>query len=177
MSGRLPVTVQWDRLTESGETLRGTLALRGMTRLAGCLLDDEGDVDVELEFGIDAQKVRYLRGHLRTTLHLVCQRCLQPLSYPLDIDICLGLLLSEDDSERLPEAYDPYVFEQRSVELKTIMEDELMLALPLVPMHDADRCRIDPAYAVAEPTALAAAETGSRRPFAGLDALIKDKSG
>jgi uncharacterized protein len=176
MSGRLPETVQWDRLTEGGETLRGMLALRGMTRLASCLLDSEGDVDVELEFGIDAQQIRYLRGHLRATLRLVCQRCLQPLSCPLDIDVCLGLLLSEEEMERLPQRYDPYMFDQRTVALKTIIEDELMLALPLVPLHDADHCRIDPAYAIAEEPALPI-EAETRRPFAGLDALIKGKSG
>jgi uncharacterized protein len=176
MSGRLPETVQWDRLTEGGETLRGSLALRRMTRLAGCLLDSEGDVDVELEFGIDAQHVRYLRGHLCTTLHLVCQRCLQPLSYPLDTDICLGLVLSEDEMERLPESYDGYVFDRRAVELKTIIEDELMLALPLVPLHDADQCRIDSAYVDAQEPALPV-EAERRRPFAGLDALIKGELG
>ncbi|MBK8163362.1 MAG: DUF177 domain-containing protein [Gammaproteobacteria bacterium] len=176
MSGRLPETVQWDRLTEGGETLRGTIALQGMTRLAGCLLDDEGEVDVELESGIDAQKVRYLRGHLRTTLNLVCQRCLQPLSYPLDIDISLGLVLTDDEAERLPEVYDPYVFDQRTAELMTILEDELMLALPLVPMHDTARCRIDPAYAVVEEP-VQPVDTGTRRPFARLDALMKGKAG
>ncbi len=176
MSGRLPETVQWDRLTEGDKTLRGTIALQGMTRLAGCLLDDEGDVDVELESGIDAQKVRYLRGHQRTTLNLVCQRCLQPLSYPLDIDISLGLVLTDDEAERLPEVYDPYVFEQRTAELKSILEDELMLALPLVPMHDTARCRIDPAYAVVEEP-VQPVDTGTRRPFARLDALMKGKAG
>jgi len=175
MSGRLPETVQWDRLTEGGETLRGTIALKGMTRLAACLADSEGDVDVELEIGIDAQKVRYLRGYLHTTLHLVCQRCLQPLSYSLDVDMSLGLLLSEDEAERLAGIYDPYVLDRRSVELKSVIEDELMLALPLVPMHDADRCRIDPAYAAAEQPARAI-ETGKRNPFAGLGTLMKDKA-
>lgn len=176
MSGRLPETVQWDRLTEGGETLRGSMALRGMKRLAGCLLDSEGDVDVELEFGIDAQGIRYLRGHLRTTLHLVCQRCLQPLSAPLDVDISLGLLSSEHEAERLPEVYDPYVVDRRSVDLKAIIEDELMLALPIVPMHDPGHCRIDPTYVAAEEPAQAI-EPGKRRPFAGLDALMKDKPG
>lgn len=176
MSGRLPETVQWDRLTEGGETLRGAIAIRGMTRLAGCLLDDEGDVDVELEFGIDAQKVRYLRGHLRTTLNLVCQRCLQPLSHPLDIDICLGLLLSEDEVEGLPGVYDPYVLERRTAELAVIVEDELMLALPLIPTHDAAGCRIDAAYAATAVT-VTPPDSGTRRPFAGLDALLKGKPG
>lgn len=142
--------------------------------MVGCLLDSEGDVDVELEFGIDARRIRYLRGHLRTTLRLVCQRCLQPLVYPLDIDVCLGLVLSEDEAERLPEFYDAYVFDQRAVALKAIIEDELMLALPLVPLHDTGRCRIDPAYVVAEEPVLAA-EAERRRPFAGLDALVKGK--
>lgn len=176
MSGRLPETVQWDRLTEGGEILRGSMPLRGMTRLAGCLLDDQGDVDVELECGVDGQKVRYLRGNLRTTLTLVCQRCLEPLSYPLDIDICLGLLLSEDGMEGLPEVYDPYVLDHRTAELRTIVEDELMLALPLIPMHDTDRCRIDAAHA-AEESPAAVADAGSRQPFAGLDALMKGKPG
>jgi uncharacterized protein len=176
MSGRLPETVQWDRLTEGGETLCGTIALKGMTRLAACLLDGAGDVDVELEFGIDAQKIRYLRGNLHTTLPLVCQRCLQPLLYPLDVVMSLGLLLAEDEAERLPGIYDPYVLDHRTVALKTIIEDELMLALPLVPMHDADRCRIDPAYAAPERPARAA-EPDKRNPFAGLGALMKDKTG
>lgn len=176
MSGRLPETVQWDRLTEGGETLRGSMPLRGMMRLAGCLLDDQGDVDVELESGIDGQKVRYLRGNLRTTLTLVCQRCLEPLSYPLDIDICLGLLLSEDGMEGLPEVYDPYVLDRRTAELRAIVEDELMLALPLIPMHDVERCRIDAAYVVEESPAVAA-DAGTRQPFAGLGALMKGKPG
>lgn len=176
MSGRLPETVQWDRLTEGGETLRGSIPVRGMARLAGCLLDDEGDVDVELEFGIDAQRVRYLRGHLRTTLNLVCQRCLQPLSHPLDIDICLALLLSEDEVEGLPEVYDPYVLDRRAAELTAIVEDELMLALPLIPTHDAADCRIDAAYAAVE-EATPPPDSGTRRPFAGLDALWKGKPG
>ncbi|MCC6209220.1 MAG: DUF177 domain-containing protein [Gammaproteobacteria bacterium] len=176
MSGRLPETVHWDRLTEGGEILRGAMALRGMARLAGCLLDDEGDVDVELELGVDAQKVRYLRGHLRTTLNLVCQRCLQPLPYPLDIDICLGLLVSEDQMERLPEVYDPYVLDHRKAELRTIVEDELMLALPLIPTHDAAHCAIDAAYVATEVEAQPK-DSGTRQPFAGLGALMKGKPG
>lgn len=175
MSGRLPQSVQPDRLAERGETLRGTLALKGMARLAEFLHDTDGEVAVELEFGIDTQDLKFVRGHAHTSLHLICQRCLRSMSYPVDIDISLGLAHSEREAERLPETYEPLILDEPSIQVKGIIEDELMLALPIVPAHAMEQCDADHAHFVpeAQEVQTPADDEGRQRPFEGLDELIR----
>ncbi len=162
------------RLAESGVTLRGSLPLTAMTRLAGYLHDTEGEVNVELDFGIDAQKVCYVQGRLTATLHLVCQRCLQLLAYPLDLDTALGVTPTEAAAESLPGHYEPVIVEESRLDLGKLVEDELLLALPIVPMHAVDACRIDQRL-IDRPESGRVEPQETRRPFAGLGELLKEK--
>lgn len=162
------------RLAESGVTLRGSLPLTAMTRLAGYLHDTEGEVLVELNFGIDEQKVCYVQGRLTATLHLVCQRCLQLLAYPLDLEVALGLTPTDTAAENLPGHYEPVVVADSRLDLGNLVEDELLLALPIVPVHAADACRVDERQV----DRMQSGRTGqpeTRRPFAGLGELLRDK--
>lgn len=173
MSGRLPQTVQPGRLADAGETLRGSQALDTLSRLAPCLNDTEGVVDVELDFGVDAGRVRTISGHLHATLHLVCQRCLAPMDWPLDVELQLGIVGSEDAAEQLPEQYDPLVIEDGQLDIRALIEDELLLALPIVALHPVGACGIDlPVEAVAE----APPRQETRQPFADLAAMLKAKA-
>lgn len=173
MSGRLPQTVQPLRLAETGAVLHGSLGLGGMTRLATYLHDTDGKVDVDLGFDIDEAGTRYVRGHLRAVLHLVCQRCLQSFDHPMDVGVSLGFARSEGSASGLPERYEPLVLEDDSVDLAQLVEDELILALPIVPAHEPQDC---PADAVAaRPAAQEEAEDGKRRPFEGLADLLKGR--
>jgi uncharacterized protein len=174
MSGRLPQIVHPGRLAESGAALRGSLPLNSMTRLAGYLNDTEGEVNVELEFGIDEHKVRYVQGRLRASLQLVCQRCLQPLAYPLEIDVALGLSPSEAAAGSLPGHYEPVVVEEPRLDLGKLVEDELLLALPIVPMHAPDACRFH-RQLIDTPESGRTAQQETRRPFAGLGELLREK--
>jgi uncharacterized protein len=176
MSGRLPQTVYPDRMADSGETLQGSMRVRSMSRLADFLHDTEGEVDVELLFGIDARRIRYVQGSLKTTLNLVCQRCLQPLAFPLAIEMKLGLVYSEASAQELQEAYDPLIMDQPRLDLWLLVEDELMLALPIVPMHAIGECGFDRELITAPgsgPTA--ASENETRRPFENLVDLMKER--
>lgn len=163
MLERLPLSVQPDSLVARGTTLRGSLAFEDMPRLAGTLYDGTGAVEAELEFGVDAGGVKYLRGRVRATLRLVCQRCLEPLRHTLALDMNLGLVSSEAAAERLPAAYEPCVFEGPSLALGAVVEDELLLALPIVPRHRPAECGVqDLSFGAPAP------EPDRQRPFAGL---------
>jgi uncharacterized protein len=176
MSGRLPQSVQPERLAETGTVLRGSVALKGMTRLAGYLHDDRGDAEVELAFGIDEQGIRYAAGRVRAELQLLCQRCLQPLTLPIDVRTRLAFVHPEE-AERLPDTYDPLVYDEPSLEVARIVEDELMLALPIVPMHASDACVAKFAVGATRPPRAEGeskdARQDRRRPFAGLAELMK----
>ena len=137
MIERLPLVIDPIRLAEAGGRFQGQLALEQFQRLASGL--QQGQVEVEIELGKDDLRIAYLSGRLRTQLALVCQRCLQPLAWPVDVSFALGLVTTDQAADELPESYEPLMVNSSMV-LADIIEDELILAVPLVPMHAKAEC-------------------------------------
>ena len=73
-----------------------------------------------------------------TEVWLTCQRCLQPLRDTLQVDCRLRFVRGEAQAEALDaESEDDVLALSRALDLRELVEDELLLALPLVPRHDA----------------------------------------
>jgi uncharacterized protein len=80
----------------------------------------------------------WLQLQARTTLRLSCQRCLRPMSVMLDIRPGLRFVHGEEQAERLDEDSEEDVLALGApLDLRELIEDELILALPLVPRHDS----------------------------------------
>lgn len=148
MSGQLPDTVKPFSLAENGQTLGGEIALAKMQRLAGLLSSNQGTVEASLDFGLDEQGIPYLKGHVKATLELICQRCMQSMQYPLDTTVNLAIAHSATEAERLPTHYEPLVVESPILSLVSVIEDELILVLPIVAMHDEVDCKAAKTVAV-----------------------------
>ena len=68
---------------------------------------------------------------------LTCQRCLQPFELPLAFERRLRFVHGEAEAEALDaESEDDVLALSRSLDLRELVEDELLLALPIVPRHD-----------------------------------------
>jgi len=132
---RLPLHIDPVRLARTGAQLRGRMALAPMERLASLLASPGGEAEVALDFGIDGERRSFVRVRLKAELSLMCQRCLEPMRFQVDTDRRLGVVGSEDEAERLSEAYEPLVFTGEPIFLRDVIEDELILSLPLVPRH------------------------------------------
>jgi uncharacterized protein len=170
MSGPLPERIDPLRLAESGRELRGSLPLAALQRLVPSLHATEGVVDVELS-GTKEGRIRRLDGHLVTTLKMVCQRCLEPVTLPVEVRFRLGMVTSEEQAERLPEELEPLLITEPTLLLAELIEDELILALPIVALHPADSAcaaRV-PAAVQAEPEE--PDEKPRKNPFAVLSQL------
>ena len=95
---------------------------------------------------------------------LECQRCLQRMVVPLRVDRRVFFVAGEDAAASLDaESDDDVLTLEPALDLKSLVEDELLLALPLVPRHEV--CP-EPLPFEAEPEAPA-----SEHPFAALAAL------
>lgn len=116
-----------------------------MPRLATSLLSDRGEVCVELQFGIDDQGIDFVAGKIDAELQVSCQRCLEPMSIPVRTDIALALAGSEAAANRLSGPYDPLVVPSTPLRLAPLIEDELILSLPMTPRHPPDACGAKPA--------------------------------
>lgn len=112
----------------------GTLPLARMTRLAEVLADTDGELEYTLEFGCGELETDYLDVQLRTSLTLQCQRTLQPFALPVTVNRRLGLIRDDREEASLPPDYAPLLVVADRINPGMAMEDELLLAVPLVPV-------------------------------------------
>jgi uncharacterized protein len=155
-------------LCRGSESVEGRAPLAGLPRLCDMLVLPQGDApDVawsaqgSLRARPGAAAERWLRVRAEARVVLQCQRCLEPLPQGLQADRSILFVDSEKEAERLDqEIEDDVLALPPRFDLLEWIEDELMLALPLVPRHDA--CAALPAGAEAPERA---------RPFEALAAL------
>jgi uncharacterized protein len=172
MSADLPGILDAWRMVATRRGLEGRVPLSSLTRLRNSLVDTEGEVRFALEFDTDALRVPYVELRIDAELPLTCQRSLQRFLYPVNIVQRLGLIRDEADEAALPEGYEPLLVPEdgqlRTVEL---VEDELILAVPVVPIMPGTEAveRDWPATEQAE-------EPERVNPFAALSALKKQSN-
>jgi uncharacterized protein len=130
-------------------------------------------------------RVRFSRqmGHAVADLEVdaqpevVCQRCMQPMRWPVKLKSRVALVSDYDAADRVPEGLEVFLVEADSVSVRDLVDEEVMLALPNVPRHAegsdcAGRELRLPGQGV-EPE-----ETGDaqvQKPFAQLGELLKRK--
>lgn len=173
MQTHFPDKIAPRKLANAGSRIEGEIPLQRMPRLASLLSGTEGRAKVILEAGIDEQDIRFLRGHIDTTVVLNCQRCLEPVQLTLDVDFQLGMIYSESQMSNLPADYAPLLVPKDEVSMSELVEDELILALPLVAMHE-DRGQCE-AMGFVWPGQDSSVEPADRvHPLAALSTLLTD---
>ena len=165
---RVPESVDAWRMVAARREFEGRIPLAAMTRLRDSLLEPEGDARYVLAFGTDALKLPYAELHIEAELPLECQSSLQRFLLPVRLVQRLGLVRDEADEAALPPEYEALLVEADGM-LKPaeLVEDELILALPVVPVApDAE--------AVEREFAPTVEETAQANPFAALAGLKKN---
>lgn len=107
-------------------------------------------------------------------LALVCQRCLEPVQAPLLVNRWFRFVADEDTANAEDDVSDEDVLAlEPRFDAATLVEDELIMAIPLVPMHG--ECPAPVPMSVVDPD-FGAAETERPHPFAGLEKMALTKS-
>ena len=113
----------------------------------------------------------HLSAH--TALPLVCQRCLAPVQTRIEVDRWFRFAPDEDVAAALDEESEEDVLvASRDFDLHGLIEDELLMALPITPRHEV--CPQDVPLSVADPD-FEAAEQDRPNPFAALAKLRSGK--
>ena len=122
------------RISELLSAKDGAVA-RASGRLDGVVLNDPV-VHYMFHFGRNEAGQRLVEGRVDTQVDLTCQRCLEPVSVEIHSEVMLGVVKNEQDIAKLPESAEPLVLGDESVWLADLIEDEILLALPVVPRHE-----------------------------------------
>lgn len=144
MSGQGSTQTVIDSLefARTGQTLRGSLSIPGLTRLRDNLADTVGTVAFEVTGGSDSRGRPILTVVIHGMLHLQCQRCLEALNHPLQVLNTLLLVAAGEAATRaLDEEEAEWIEASRELDLTTVIEDEILLSLPYAPKHEEGACR------------------------------------
>lgn len=129
----------------------------------------ESPVAGQLSFGFaDAQDgLPTVAGQVGVTVPATCQRCLGVVEIPLEVE--LRLLLGGDEANAADdEHYDIWELDEDTLRPLDLLEEALIMAIPLAPMHVDDAvCK--------QPAAIAEAVTETRRPFATLKSQMEQE--
>jgi len=130
----LPRWVAARKLAMRGQALSGRVATGELSRLAAAVLAADAAVDVELAFA-PGDEVAEIHGRVRVGVTLTCERCLEPVEMVLAATPALGLVRGDEDAARLPERLEPCFLAAEELDLFDLVEEELLLALPIVARH------------------------------------------
>lgn len=168
---KLPERINPVRAAQKQARFDGVYLHRVLTRLRDVTIP-EGELHVILACEQDEQGLVVLHCQLDTELQVVCQRCNQP--FRIRVERNVDYFPVSNDAERdLPEYYEAaLVDEQGEINFLELVEDELLLALPIVPMHDESGCQrsaSDMSFGTIDDT-----EEARPNPFSVLEKLKKE---
>jgi uncharacterized protein len=136
----VPRNIKPALLVKEQKCLQDSFEINEMHRLKAVLANAKGKVNYSLEFGKDANGNAIISGLLSAHVGMVCQRCLEAFLLPINNDVRIGLAFTEDELKFLPKGYEPMLVTEDKMSLLALVEDEMLLNMPMAPMHDIANC-------------------------------------
>lgn len=187
----LPQKLDVGVFIDSGEALEGALPVADLRRLAGGLFPQADLVAVpavqwRAQGRLVKQRVgapqRWLDIEAKGMFPWECQRCLHAVDLPIDISCAIRFVEDEAAAAALDADCDEDVLSlSRQFDLFELIEDELIMAQPLVPRHDQCPTDVERHMRSFDPdqpdsSDPAGAENAKAHPFAALAALKKNQT-
>lgn len=141
----------------AGSTIARHFSAAELPRLREAGGQDEASIEANFQFSeFDGRPA--VAGELHGVAWVTCQRCMQPVSVAIDDQF--QVLIVEEERNDEPGGYEPVVANASRLDLLWLAEEQVLLALPLVPMHEIGECG---AEAASDEVEMRAAPTGEAR--------------
>ena len=159
-----PAQIEPFKWAELGFIWTGRVPLTRFKRVAVEVVPpyDLHGIQLDCKLSVDERRVAWLDATLEADLPLICQRCLEGVAFKLDLNVHLALLSDERFLDRLGRDKDnvDYVILSEAqvahgdaIDVIDLLEDEILLALPLSAKHDDCELKVVAAGAgVVDPT-------------------------
>jgi uncharacterized protein len=167
MSPPGPEPLDIDRLADGESEVDFSVSIAEMPRLRSRLAGAEGMVHGSVQFRRTAG-LAVAELSVRGSAALQCQRCMEKMEVPIETSARVALIPSEAEARRVPEDLEAMLAPGGRIGIRDIVEEELMLTLPIVPLHES---AADCAGSSAAPSMERSDQT--QRPFERLQELLK----
>lgn len=118
----------------------GVTPVAQMNRLNQDCTDPSGEIAWAVDGSVTGQGYPSMTVSVSGTVQLMCQRCLTPFAYAIDASTMLVLGKDDEDADQIEEILDDesidVIVGSRTCDIRELIEDEALLALPQVPKHE-----------------------------------------
>jgi uncharacterized protein len=154
-----------DRLADGQVDVEFTIPLTELSRLPPQPAGSGEAVRGRVRFGRE-EGFAVAALELEGTVTLQCQRCLKPLRHRVEAQTDIALVASEADAARAPPQFEPVRAQDGRVRVRDLVEEELLLALPIAALHsNLEECEMGKGDVPAAPE--------MHKPFERLGELLK----
>ncbi len=136
----VPRMLEPRKLAAQGKSIAGLIAPDNCLRLLDAVERIRSPLSVELLFYRDEQNRIRLEGKVGAEVSSVCQRCLEELNISLEADIARAVVFSDEEMRILPRELDPWMLQGEAGDIIALLEDELIVSLPIVSCHPEGEC-------------------------------------
>jgi uncharacterized protein len=147
LTGPLPELLDHRKMANQAGILEGSVPVQQFTRLREMLESGDGDVHLKLAFSKGDRDRTHVTGVVTARVELICQNCMtqygQEIGSEVKMDIfpseerLLAALEAEDSTEQTS---DGLVCSGKVIKIVDLVEDELILSVPMIPRHDDKDC-------------------------------------
>lgn len=150
----------------NGKQIDAQVPFAELPRLQDELENPQGFLQYRLHGGLDSQGRPVLDLSIQGSCQLRCQRCLKGLDYAIQHDSRL-LLCDQASLDVLDDQEEEFdgILASDHLDVLELLEDEILLSLPIAPMHDVGACQADEGEDK---------QKGKRNPFAVLENLKRN---
>jgi uncharacterized protein len=138
-----PARLDVRAFAEDGASLSGQARVGDFERLVAEAKGEGRDIPLTWSAEGELRNPQHLQPevwvHLKaqTVLPMTCQRCLEPVDIPLAVDRSFRFVADEETAAALDdEAEEDLLAISRAFDLPGLVEDELLMEVPVVPRHD-----------------------------------------
>lgn len=161
----IPQYIKTSQGLARSEQYAGEVDPQQLPRLKPLLAGPSQNLQVSL--GLVRDRVgNWLKGEVQGSLDLECSRCEQAFAWPLMAKVDLRLVRNDAEAGQVLEEADPYQVVDDRLPLVEVVEDEVLLALPMLP-----RCQACEQQAADAPEPAPAVKASKPNPFALLKEL------
>jgi uncharacterized protein len=165
----LPSRIDPRKLALQAALLEGLVEGDELDRLSSSVSRVVSPCRASIQFEIDESGQPLAKGTASVEVELICQRCLDPFMMNLQANFSLQIIGSEDQIVNVAPDHEAWVVVDRIVSPVRMIEDEILLALPIVNYHRVGDCTGNALAAGSDCSGVAVA----KNPFSILEQLKK----
>ncbi len=158
--------IQPRKLANKGGQLSYHWKISDFERLDGLLYSDQGSISAELTGRTDDRHRNLVETTIKANVQLQCQTTFEPIHYAIDTKVVYCSVISEEQIANLDDEYEPLLVEDGAVDIKRVIEDELILSLPIIANKSSEEIGLNMTFGE-----LPNVEEEKKNPFTVLEGL------